>query len=86
LDKELEAEIARTETAVDDCICRRAKRAGVAMAQPGKKHMSEEERDLICEKLGDEPGARAKRRREIEEMSEEEMQTKIRSGGCEREG
>ncbi len=77
-DEELEAEIARTEAAVDDCVSRRAKRAGVAVAEPGKKHMSEEERDLICQKLGDEPGTRAKRRREIEEMSELEMQTEIR--------
>ncbi len=47
------------------------------MEESGKEHMSEEERDFICEKLGDEPGVRAKRRREIEVMSAEEMQAEI---------
>ncbi len=68
-DKELEKEIERTEAAVDDCIRRREMRARVSVARPVGKHMSEEERDLVCEKIGDEPGARAKRRREIKEMS-----------------
>jgi hypothetical protein len=71
-DEELEKEIERTEAAVDDCIhrrARRARRARVSVSRPVGKHMSEEERDLVCEKIGDEPGARAKRRREIEEMS-----------------
>jgi hypothetical protein len=40
--------------------------------------MSEAERDLVCEKLGDEPGAWAKRRREIEEMSEEDVLAEIK--------
>jgi hypothetical protein len=79
LDEELEAEIARMEAAMDDCLQRRAKRAGIPAGEPGKKHMSEKERDLICEELGVEPGAGAKRKREIEEMDEEEVQTKIRS-------
>jgi hypothetical protein len=48
------------------------------MREPGKKHMSKEERDLICEKLRDEAGAKAKRRREIEEMDEEDVQAEIR--------
>ncbi len=39
--------------------------------------MSEAKRDLICEKI-DEPGERAKRRREIEEMSEEDVLAEIK--------
>ncbi len=63
---------------MDDCVWRRAKRAGVAVAEAGRKCMSEEERDLICKEIGDEPGAWAKRRREIEKMSEEDIQAEIR--------
>jgi hypothetical protein len=39
-DKELEAEIARTEAAGNDCLRRRAKRVGIAVGEPGKKHRS----------------------------------------------
>jgi hypothetical protein len=39
--------------------------------------MSKAERDQICEAIGDEPGARAKRRRDIAEMDEEEVEADI---------
>jgi CO dehydrogenase/acetyl-CoA synthase epsilon subunit len=79
-DEEMEKEIEETEeteAAVDACIFRRAKRVGVSVAGPEGRHMSEAERDLICKMIGDVPGARAKRRKEIEEMSEEDMQAEI---------
>jgi hypothetical protein len=76
-DEETEREIKKTEAAVDACILRRAKRAGVSVAGPEGRHMSKAERDLICGMIGDEPGAWAKRRKEIEEMSEEDMQAEI---------
>jgi hypothetical protein len=47
-DEELEKEIERTEADVDDCIRRREIRARVSVARPVGKHMSEEERDLVC--------------------------------------
>jgi hypothetical protein len=77
-DEELEAEIARTEAAIDDCFRRRAKRARTAVGELGDRCMSEEERDLLSEKLGDGIGVRAKRRKEIEEMGEEDIQVKIK--------
>ncbi len=36
-DKELEAKIARTEAAIDNCFQRRATRVGVALSKPGEK-------------------------------------------------
>ncbi len=77
-DEELEREIEKMEVAVDDCIRRRTRRAGVSVARPEGERMSEAERDLVCEKLGDEPGTWAKRRREIEEMSEEDVLAEIK--------
>ncbi len=40
--------------------------------------MSKAERDQICDAIGDEPGARAKRRREIEEMDEDQVEADIK--------
>jgi hypothetical protein len=40
--------------------------------------MSKAERDRICEEIGDELGVEAKRRREIEEMSEEDIEAEIK--------
>jgi hypothetical protein len=40
--------------------------------------MSKAERDQICDAIEDEPGARAKRRRDIEEMDEEEVEADIK--------
>jgi hypothetical protein len=44
---------------------------------PEDRPMDEKERDQLSEKLGDGKGARAKRRREIEEMQEETMVAEI---------
>ncbi len=52
LDEELEAEIARTEAAIDHCFQSRPKRAGIAVSGLRDRCMSEEERDLLSEKLG----------------------------------
>jgi hypothetical protein len=62
-DEELEAEIARTEKAIDECFQRRAKRAVVDVDMPEDRLMSENERDCLSEKLGDRIGKRAKRRK-----------------------
>ncbi len=48
------------------------------MSEPRDKCMSEKERDLLSEKLGDGIGAQAKRRKEIEEMGEEDIQAEIK--------
>ncbi len=77
-DEELEAEITRTEKAINDCFWRRAKRAGVAVDMPEDRFMSESERDCLSKKLGDGPGVQAKRRKDIEEMSEEDMGNEIK--------
>jgi hypothetical protein len=77
-DEELEAEIAMTEKAINDCFWRRAKRAGVAVDMPEDRFMSESERDCLSKKLGDGTGVRAKRRKDIEEMSEEDMGNEIK--------
>jgi hypothetical protein len=39
-DKELEAEIAKTEAAIDNCCRRRAMRAGIAVGETGGRFMS----------------------------------------------
>jgi hypothetical protein len=77
-DNEIERELEETEAAVDACIQEGKKRAGVNVVEPERACMSEMERDCICEDIGDEPGARAKRRKEIEYMSEEDIETEIR--------
>jgi hypothetical protein len=77
-DEELEAEIEKTERAIDDCFRRRAKRAGVVVGVTEGRRMNEGERDLLSEKLGDRIGARAKRRKEIEEMGEEAIGIEIK--------
>jgi hypothetical protein len=46
-DAELEKEIEKTEAAVDNCIRRRARRAGLSIASPEGERMSEAKRDLI---------------------------------------
>jgi hypothetical protein len=68
-----------TVKVIDDCFWSRAKRAGVAVDMSEVSFMSESERDCLSKKLGDGPGVRAKRRKEIEEMSEEDMGNKIKN-------
>jgi hypothetical protein len=70
-DEELAEEIARTEKAVDDCYRRRTRRAGLDLGDLENRPLSEKEKDELSEKLGDGVGARAKRRREIEDMQGE---------------
>ncbi len=77
-DAELEAEIARTERAIDDCFRRRSRRAGIAVGVPEGRPMKEEEGDCLSERLGNGLGVRAKRRREIEEMEEGAIETEIK--------
>jgi hypothetical protein len=45
----------------------------VEVLTPEDVIMSEAERHQVCKQIGDEPGARAKRRREIEKMDEVEI-------------
>jgi hypothetical protein len=77
-DVELEAEIARTERAIDDCFRRRARRAGIAVEVSEDRPMGEEERDQLSDRLGDGVRTRAKRRREIGEMGEEAIEAEIK--------
>jgi hypothetical protein len=77
-DEKLEAEITEMERAINDCFRRRAKRAGVVVSVPDDRRMNERERDLLSERLGDGIGARAKRRKEIEEMGEETIRVEIK--------
>jgi hypothetical protein len=62
-DEELEAEIMRTEAAIDDCFRRRVIRAGIDVGEKDGRCVSEKERDRLSEKIGDRIRVRAKRRR-----------------------
>jgi hypothetical protein len=77
-DEEMEREIEETEAAVEASISRRAKRAGVELTVTKEGRMSEANRECFHEEVGDDPGVRAKRRKEIEGMSEEEIEAEIR--------
>jgi hypothetical protein len=76
-DEDLEEEIEKTQAAVDECYRRRAKRAGINIEGTEGRLLTEEELDNLSEQLGDGTGERAKRRREIETMSIEEMEAEI---------
>jgi hypothetical protein len=78
LDEEIQEEIREAQAAVDACYRRRAKRAGIKGELPRGRLMTQEELDNLSEQLGDGPGARAKRRREIEWMSAAEMEAEAR--------
>jgi hypothetical protein len=77
-EEELADEIERMQVAVDECYCRRAKRAGLDIRNTEGRLLSEEELDDLSERLGDGEGTRAKRRREIERMSIKELEAKIK--------
>jgi hypothetical protein len=62
---------------VEACYWRRARRAGLAEMLPADRPLSEKELDTLSELLGDGMGARAKRRREIEQMTLVEMEAKL---------
>jgi hypothetical protein len=74
----MEKELEEAKAAVEKCYRRRARRAGLEGALPAGKHMSEGELDLLSEILGNGAGSWAKRRREVEEMTIEEMEAELR--------
>jgi hypothetical protein len=67
-------ELKEAEAAVEACYRRRARRAGLAGMLPVGRPMAEKELDTLSELLGDGFRARAKRRREIEQMTLGEME------------
>jgi hypothetical protein len=70
-------ELKEAEAAVEACYRRRARRAGLVEMLPVDRPMSERELDTLSELLGDGIGARAKRRKEIEQMTLEEMEAEL---------
>jgi hypothetical protein len=62
---------------VEACYRRRARRAGLAEMLPMGRPFSEKELDTLSELLGDGIRARARRRREIEQMTVEEMEAEL---------
>ncbi len=74
----MEKELDEAKATVEECYHRRARRAGLEGALPAGRHMSEGELDMLSEILGDKAGSRAKRRREVEEMTIEEMEAGLR--------
>jgi hypothetical protein len=70
-------ELREAEAAVEACYRRRARRAGLAEIMTADRPLSEKELDTLSELLGDGIGARAKRRREIEQMTVEEMEAEL---------
>ncbi len=70
-------EIKEAEAAVEACYRRRARMAGLAEMLPTGRPLSEKELDTLSELLGDGIGARARGRREIEEMTVEEMEAEL---------
>jgi hypothetical protein len=70
-------ELREAEAAVEECYRRRARRAGLAEMLPADRPMTEKELDTLSELFGDGIGARAKRRREIEEMTLVEMEAEL---------
>jgi hypothetical protein len=71
-------ELKEAEAAVEACYRRRARRAGLVEMLPTDRPLSEKELDTLSELLRDGIGARAKRRREIEQMTVEEMEAELR--------
>ncbi len=70
-------ELKEAEAAVEACCRRRARRAGLAGMLSAGRPMTEQELDTLSELLGDGFGARAKRRREIEQMTLVEMEAEL---------
>jgi hypothetical protein len=73
----MQEELKEAEAAVEECYRRRARRAGLAEMLPADRPMTEKELDTLSELMGDGIGARAKRRREIEEMTLVEMEAEL---------
>jgi hypothetical protein len=74
----MEKELEEAKAAVEECYRRRARRAGLEGMLPAGRPMTEGELDMLSEILGDWTGSRAKRRREVEEMTIEDMEAEIR--------
>jgi hypothetical protein len=74
---EMQRELEETKAAVDASTLRRARKTGVNVVRPEGKQMNEAECNRIYEEIGDEPVAQAKRRKEIEEMNEEDIEAEI---------
>ncbi len=74
----MEKELEEAKAVVEECCRRRARRAGLEGTLPAGRPMTEGELDMLSEILGDRAGNRAKRRREVEEMTIEDMEAEIR--------
>jgi hypothetical protein len=74
----MEKELEEAKAAVEECFLRRARRAGLEGTLPVGRPMTEREIDELSELLWDGIGNRAKRGREIEEMTIEDMEAEIR--------
>ncbi len=75
--EEMQGEVQEAEAAVDACYQRRARRAGLGDVLPTGRLMTEGELDELSERLGDGPGARARRREQVERMSLAEMEAEL---------
>ncbi len=73
----MKKELEGAEAAVEECYRRRARKAELEGVLSVGRFMSEGELDALSELLGDETGSRAKRRREVEEMTIEEMEAEL---------
>jgi hypothetical protein len=73
----MEKELEEAKAAVEECFRRRAKRAGLEGTLPVGRPMTEREIDELSELLGDGIRSRAKRGREIEEMTIEDTEAEI---------
>ncbi len=71
-------ELLQAKADVEECYRQRARRAGLKGMLPEGRPMTEKEINDLSERLGDGRGARAKRSREIEEMTIEDMEAEIR--------
>jgi hypothetical protein len=79
----MQEEIKEAEAAVDARYRRRARRAGLGGMLPVGRSMTEEELDNLSEQVGDGIGARARRRKEVEQMTLAEMEAEL--GGVQAE-
>jgi hypothetical protein len=76
-EEEMAGKLERAQVAVDDCYCRRAKRAGLDIGSMEDRPLGKEEKDDLSERLRDGEGARAKRRKKIEGMLIRELEAEI---------
>jgi hypothetical protein len=74
----MDKELMEAKAAVEECYRRRARRAGLEGTLPTGRPMTEREINDLNELLGDGVRSRAKRGREIEEMTIEDMEAEIR--------